>query len=68
MTKKTSTKPYAIRLADGRIVDHLDHFNASEQVRLYGAAFVDFDAAQIAITAERTAERAQITVNAKDVR
>lgn len=66
--KKSPSNPYAVKLANGRIVDDLTHQNAEEMVRLYNASWVDFDRALTAISAERAARRAPITVDASEVR
>ncbi|TPK05699.1 hypothetical protein FJ872_25780 [Mesorhizobium sp. B2-5-9] len=56
--------PYAIKMRDGSVVDHLDWQNAAEQVR-YGATWVSYDAALCAIAAERAGQRKPATIDAK---
>ena len=62
----SKTNPYAIR-RDGQVIDNLDWQNASEQVQNYGAEWINPDAAVTAISAQRAAQRAQMTINAEDV-
>lgn len=66
--KKSPAKPYAVKLANGRIVDNLSYQNAEEMVRLYAATWIDADRALTAISAERAARRAPVTVDASEVR
>jgi len=66
--KKSPSNPYAVKLANGRIVDDLAYQAAEESVRLYGAVWINADRAFTAIAAERAARRAPITVDASEVR
>lgn len=65
---KSPANPYAVKLANGRIADDLSYQNAEEAVRLYNASWVDADRALTAISTERTARRAPVTVDASEVR
>lgn len=67
-TPATPENPYAVRLRDGRVLADSTYQNSEEQVRLYGAAWINADQAFTAIAAERAARRAPVTVDASEVR